>query len=487
MHLSSPTQQLEADPNCEGVHGNAMPQSPVLDPNRDYDSKLSEILAMPKITGASVAVAFGDHLECIRSFGDSAPPIGARCYAGVGLTGVCFAAGKIQLCNNTENDSRADLEACVDLGVRSVLVVPIMRGSTPAGVLDVLSSKSNAFDWRTIRRIKRIARVFEAFTLDSNVDSRDRHEAFEKTATAPVRSRHSEFELQEMLHSAWLIHKQGAPSAIASDLKDSGMIVDTHPDCQERHSAGLPILQPVTELPAQQCIDPPTFATRNDSAPGLVTWEEDSAHNGRRRRLIAFAITFVMLFACFLGLRKQTASVRKLESDWRSSPTALRKYPHKADKAEMQSVFPSQHELRIQRSAPSPRTAMPESSAAGIPKSDEAQKNRNADASWNLGLSYLNGDGVPQDERRAAGLLKKAANLGNPRAQAALSDLYLRGIGVQRDYVRAYTWASIAAGQLGGEDKRLAAIAQRMTKAELEDANRRVQTWFAHKGAILRQ
>jgi TPR repeat protein len=67
--------------------------------------------------------------------------------------------------------------------------------------------------------------------------------------------------------------------------------------------------------------------------------------------------------------------------------------------------------------------------------------------------------------------------LGDPRAQAALSDLYLRGIGVQRDYVRAYTWASIA-GRLGGEGERLVTLRQRMTRSELEDANRRVQTWF---------
>jgi hypothetical protein len=236
------------------------------------------------------------------------------------------------------------------------------------------------------------------------------------------------------------------------------VIVDTHSERHERPSADLSALHPVIEL----------------------------AENGWRRRGVASAITFVILFACFLELRTHTAWLRKLESDWRSSPAALRKYPHKADKAEMQSVFPSETELHIETSAPTPRTAMPKSSAGVVANSDEADKSPDADASWNLGLSYLKGDGVPQDKRRAAELLKKAANLGNPRAQAALSDLYLRGIGVQRDYVRAYTWASIAAGQLGGEDERLAALAQRMTKAQLEDAKGRVQTWFAQKSAILR-
>jgi len=76
----------------------------------------------------------------------------------------------------------------------------------------------------------------------------------------------------------------------------------------------------------------------------------------------------------------------------------------------------------------------------------------------------------------------RSANLGDPRAQAVLSDLYFRGVGLQRDYVRAYTWARIAADQLGGQDERLAFLRQRMTRSELEDANRRVQTWFHAQG-----
>jgi hypothetical protein len=125
---------------------------------------------------------------------------------------------------------------------------------------------------------------------------------------------------------------------------------------------------------------------------------------------------------------------------------------------------------------------MLQSSAGPIAKFKTPEQKQDADASWQLALAYLKGIGVQHDERQAAKWLKRAANLGDPRAQAALSDLYVRGIGVQRDYVRAYTWASIAAGQLGGEYERLASLRQRMTRSELEDANRRVQTWFHAQG-----
>ena len=125
---------------------------------------------------------------------------------------------------------------------------------------------------------------------------------------------------------------------------------------------------------------------------------------------------------------------------------------------------------------------MLQSSGVAIAKFNKPEQNDDADASWQLALTYMKGLGVQQDERQAAKWLKKAANLGDPRAQVALSDLYLRGIGVHRDYVRAYTWASIAAGQLGAEYERLASLRQRMNRSELEDANRRVQTWFRAQG-----
>ena len=112
---------------------------------------------------------------------------------------------------------------------------------------------------------------------------------------------------------------------------------------------------------------------------------------------------------------------------------------------------------------------------------EQSARNGDPDASWNLGVGYLKGIGVPKDEARAAEWFKRAANLGDTRAQSTLTDLYFRGIGVQRDYVRAYTWASIAARQQGSGEVRLETLRQRMTRAEIDDANRRVTTWFARR------
>jgi uncharacterized protein len=71
----------------------------------------------------------------------------------------------------------------------------------------------------------------------------------------------------------------------------------------------------------------------------------------------------------------------------------------------------------------------------------------------------------------------RAANHGDIRAQGVLSDLYLNGRGVPKDYVRAYTWGSIATGFRGDDNHRLKVIGSRMTPLQIEDAQRRILSW----------
>lgn len=66
-------------------------------------------------------------------------------------------------------------------------------------------------------------------------------------------------------------------------------------------------------------------------------------------------------------------------------------------------------------------------------------------AQRNLGLLYLNGQGVPKDEAAAAEWFRRSADQGFPRAAANLADLYLRGIGVPRDPARAVSFFRQAA------------------------------------------
>jgi uncharacterized protein len=55
----------------------------------------------------------------------------------------------------------------------------------------------------------------------------------------------------------------------------------------------------------------------------------------------------------------------------------------------------------------------------------------NADAQANLGFMYQNGQGVPQDDKRAIAWYRKAADQGNDYGQTNLGFMYESGRGVQ--------------------------------------------------------
>ena len=60
---------------------------------------------------------------------------------------------------------------------------------------------------------------------------------------------------------------------------------------------------------------------------------------------------------------------------------------------------------------------------------------------------YSDGQGVPQDEAKAARWYRKAADQGDAYAQLLLGIEYLRGLGVPKDYAEAIRWFRKAADQ----------------------------------------
>lgn len=85
------------------------------------------------------------------------------------------------------------------------------------------------------------------------------------------------------------------------------------------------------------------------------------------------------------------------------------------------------------------------------PRSIETLKQQaasgNAAAQYDLGISYHNGDGVPQDDAQAASWFRKAADQGNALAQYNLGLLYEDGSGVPQDFGQAVIWYRKAGDQ----------------------------------------
>ena len=68
-------------------------------------------------------------------------------------------------------------------------------------------------------------------------------------------------------------------------------------------------------------------------------------------------------------------------------------------------------------------------------------------AQLNLGLMYIIGKGVTQDEKEAMKWFRLAAAQGNARAQRSIGLTYYHGFGVAKDYEEAVKWYRLAADQ----------------------------------------
>ena len=100
-------------------------------------------------------------------------------------------------------------------------------------------------------------------------------------------------------------------------------------------------------------------------------------------------------------------------------------------------------------------------------------------AQYALGYSYANGQGLPEDDAEAVRWYRLAAEQGDARAQSNLGYHYTNGEGVPKDYVLAYMWYNLAAAQ--GHDlaqRNKALTEQRMTRAQINEAQRLSREWF---------
>jgi hypothetical protein len=79
--------------------------------------------------------------------------------------------------------------------------------------------------------------------------------------------------------------------------------------------------------------------------------------------------------------------------------------------------------------------------------SASTQSEESADALYFIGKRHRSADGVPQDYEKAAFLFRRAAELGDARAQLELGNLYSEGKGVSQDYALAVVWYRKAAEQ----------------------------------------
>lgn len=106
-------------------------------------------------------------------------------------------------------------------------------------------------------------------------------------------------------------------------------------------------------------------------------------------------------------------------------------------------------------------------------------------AETNLGVLYVNGEGVVQSDIKAAAWYRKAAAQGYVIAETGLGSLYVLGQGVSQDDTLGLKWLILAkAGGSAVAARELRLAESITTRAHIAQAQTLAkQWWVAHQGA----
>ena len=135
------------------------------------DLRLREILQQARLataaSGAVIALARGEKIVCRASLGDKAPSAGVSLNTRSGLSGACVQTREMQLCDDTLADPRVNAVACRDLGIRSIVVLPVLDGGELWGVLELFSSTPHAFSESDLQTLQALSRKISSTVLEA--------------------------------------------------------------------------------------------------------------------------------------------------------------------------------------------------------------------------------------------------------------------------------------------------------------------------------
>lgn len=134
-------------------------------------------------TGGAIALIRDGEMICRATTGKNAPDLGVRVDMTSGLPGASLITGKVQLCNDTEQGGLVNAEICRRLGVRSMVIAPLVNGSGAFGILQVFSSEPHAFREHEIETLEILARNIAEKKV--SVTSKDAAPRSESTRTEP--------------------------------------------------------------------------------------------------------------------------------------------------------------------------------------------------------------------------------------------------------------------------------------------------------------
>jgi GAF domain len=113
--------------------------------------------------GAAIALRRSgkNDLLCRASSGTNAPELGALLSTEFGLSGESVRTRQPLCCDDAERDARVNREVCRELGIASVVVMPVVNDDQVLGVFELFSGKVHAFGERDLSALHRLSEMVE--------------------------------------------------------------------------------------------------------------------------------------------------------------------------------------------------------------------------------------------------------------------------------------------------------------------------------------
>ena len=93
---------------------------------------------LPRASGAAISQCEGEELVTRACSGSVSPYVGFRLDLRTNIVWHLLATGIPFMCVDTEEDPRVDLAACREMGLRSMMLVPIFVDGEAKGVLNII-------------------------------------------------------------------------------------------------------------------------------------------------------------------------------------------------------------------------------------------------------------------------------------------------------------------------------------------------------------
>ena len=100
-----------------------------------------------------------------------------------------------------------------------------------------------------------------------------------------------------------------------------------------------------------------------------------------------------------------------------------------------------------------------------------------AEAQFGLGVMFIEGQGVAQDDAEAAKWFRNAAEQGRAVAQFNLGVMYATSQGVPQDHVQALMWFNLAAAHGEPHARKVLEFLAKMTPAHMAEGQRLAWEW----------